>query len=156
MASSQLFGDAALRVDPGGANDTTHQLAVPLQQVRPAYRYGFRGISEPHDLSSRGVVTVGGVYLVVGVIDYEDEPQSLIDILRLAWDGLTLRYIPSQAAATEFHDCFLIAPNPPDLELGGVPFTGDEIWQRLFDEHRLEITLQRTDGGDFNQTPSVF
>lgn len=156
MATSQIFGDAALRVDPGGANDTTHQLAVPLQRVRPAYRYGFRGVSEPHDLSTRAVVTVGGAYLVVGSIDYEDEPQSLIDVLKLAWDGLTLRYIPSQATAGEFHDTFLIAPEPPALEQTGIPFRGDDVWQRLFDEHTLDITLQRTDGGKFNQTPDIF
>ncbi len=154
MATAQIFGAARITIDPGGGTELIHNLAVPLQRVRPDYWYGHRSVKQSTDGTVRDVVTVGGFYVVWGVIDYEDEPQSLIDVLRRMWDGETGRYTPDTAVPAQFHDAQLLAPEPR-LQ-GGVPFTQDDVWQRLFDEHMLEVALRRVDGGSFDQVPSIF
>jgi hypothetical protein len=148
VASTQFYGDARFTWTDGGAQ--THTLALPLQEVRPAKDL-WRGFAQAVDRSAVEVLEVGaGVYEIVCIINYENDPESLLDMMVAGWRGITLRYIPDYSGApSEYHDCIYIGPDPKTA----IPFGAD---QKVFDEHRVEIRLRRTDGGSFDQTPSLY
>ncbi len=150
MATLQRFKTARFEYPAGQPSPTVHLLAVPLQEVRPAKSI-WVGRSVTLDRKTVEVVEVGtGVDQVIGDIRYDDEPQGVIDLMTAGWRGIELRYIPDFAGApTEFHDCIYMGPDP------GRPVDFD-VFQKVFDEHRITIILQRTDSGSFSQVPNIF
>lgn len=122
----------------------THNLAVPLQEIRPAYRFGGRFERESLSLVNREVWWASVVYEVVAVIRYDDTPQELIDLLIAGAKNITVTYDDSDGNT---YACKMVGlANQLD-----VPF--DEN-QKALDEHRIEIRLRKTDGSAF--TSSIF
>jgi len=137
--ATQRFGTTKFTWTDGGAKE--HTLAVPLQQVRPSARLkkyerdSINGAS--HEVWSFGT----GVYEVVGVIRYDDAPQSLIDLLLAGARGIAVSYYDD----TNTHACYIIGL-PEVIDVG---FDDDQI---PLDEHKIEIRLRKTDGSAFAST----
>lgn len=131
-----LFGTATLSWTEGGAQ--SHTLQVPIQEVRPSYR-ARRYVRESLDYSNREVYTIGsGVYEILGVIRYDNDPQSLIDMLSAGARGLTLTYDDG----TNSYACYLVYDSDeitPDFDVD----------QKAFDELKMEVRLRKTDGTAF-------
>jgi hypothetical protein len=89
-------------------------------------------------------ITVGsGVYLVGGLIRYEDEPEELSAMIQAGQRGIQLDWYPDAVGAPGvFYACRLVAPAP------------GQKWQSARDpqtlrEQQLQITLARVDGSAF-------
>lgn len=138
MASPQLLGTAHFDYTSGGAQ--THNLAVPLQEVRPSIRFGGRWVRESLDLTNREVFETGSAYEIVAVLRFDNEPQSLIDLLAAGAENITLTY--DDGDGNTFNVKMIGLPNVITPEF-------DEN-QKALDEHRMEIRLRKTDGTAFN------
>lgn len=147
MATTQFFGNARFEWTDDGAQ--VHSLAIPLQEIRPAKDL-WSGRAQSADRTAIEIMEVGaGVYEIICIIDYENEAEALLDMMVAGWRGITLKYIPDNGTPAEFHNCVYMGPDPK----GGIPFGAD---QKVFDEHRIEIRLRRTDGASFAQTPDLY
>lgn len=133
-----LLGSATFTWTDGTGQ--THNLRVPLQKVRPAFR-GRRWVRESLDMTVREVWTTGYVYEVVAEIRYEDAPQSLIDLLLAGWRGIAVTYNDGDGNS---YACHLIEPSGDAVDAGW------DDHQVALDEHRVEIRLRKTDGTAFN------
>lgn len=138
MASSQLLGTAHFDYTSGGSQ--THNLAVPLQEVRPVIRYGGRWVRESLDLSNKEEWDTGSVYQVVAVIRFDDQAQSLIDLLKAGAELIDLTY--DDGGGNTYTVNMIGLPNRIVADF-------DEE-QKALDEHRYEVTLEKTDGTAFN------
>ena len=137
--ATQRFGTA--HFDYTDSTAETHSLAVPLQEVRPGYRFGGKWIRESLDLTNREVWWTDVVYEVIAVIRYDDTPQSLIDLLIAGAKNITVTYDDG----TNTHSCKIVGL-PNNLQVG---FDED---QKAVDEHKIEITLRKTDGTAFTSS----
>lgn len=139
---AQLFGRAAI-LWTEALGERTYLLRVPLQKVQHGFRQRVYA-ADSLDYSSREVISVGaGVYELVGRIRYDEDPQTLLDLLKAGGQGLALTYVPDTGEEEEYV-CDLIEPMPDPaalLELGA------DFVATL--EEEVTIRLRRTGGGVF-------
>jgi len=117
----------------------SHDLALPLQGVRPATA-GVALVGETLDRRVREVTTFGSVNEVIGEVRYDDEPESLKDVLNDAAKGHALVYLADQGVLDAGYELDLIEPAFP---IADIPFDAD---QRVFDEHRIMLRLRQPTG----------
>ena len=139
---AKLIGDAEFQwTDPDGGGGQTHAMRVPLTRVRPAYRLR-RYVSESEDMSAREVVTTGKVYEAVGLVRYDDDPASLVNMVRAGARGAVLTYFPDVGAGTP--SITLLLTEPGDKWAAAL----DEF-PAAFREYTAELRFRRTDGSAF-------
>ena len=109
MANTSLYLDGIIKWGTSWAN--SHQLRVPLQQVRPGHRKR-RYVREPLDYSSRDVTSIGsGVYEIVALIRFDTDPDGLLSLLIAGLDGETLRYYPDETGDSgTYWDVVMVEP----------------------------------------------
>jgi hypothetical protein len=122
------------------ASERVHLLAVPLRDVRPASsRATYHAESLDRTVVQR--YTVGdGAHELVGLVRFDDDPQSLLDLLRAGAEGQTLTYYPDVRDPAVKHACTLMAPVGPDLALAV------EQARQGYGNVTTELRLRRTDG----------
>lgn len=121
----------------------SHELRVPLQQVRPAGSL-WRSVSRSMDRKVREVTTVGrGVEEAVGIIRYDDLPQELNDMIRAGVQGFPICLIPDDTDMDAAVEVDLLEPG----EEWALDFDVDQM---SFDEHRQAIRVARLDGGSLS------
>jgi hypothetical protein len=142
VASGPLAGDSELRYTDGGAQ--TYQLRVPLQALMPGMEWPAQWVAGSLDGTVYEHITVGsGIYLVAGLIRYENEPDELQAMVQAGQRGITLNWYPDATGAPgTFYACRLVTPPPG----GKWVATRDPITLR---EAQLQIELARTDGSAF-------
>lgn len=143
MASGNLsFETAQITYTDGGAQ--TYTLRQPLSGVTPGLRWGGQWVAESLDGSVREVLTIAGseIYLIEGMIRYEDQPGDLVAMILAGQKGITLNYYPDTTGQPGvFVACNLVAPAPGREWRASLERTGPVAPR----EKALQITLQRTD-----------
>lgn len=137
---------AALAYAPSSESITehVHQLQVPLRSLRYAADIEVvaqqsldRTVYEVASISS------GGAYDLVGAVRYEQDPQSLIDVLMAGSRGQTLTYYPDIDDPDVNYPCLLMEP------LGKMALAMDSQRGVLGDQE-IEIRLRLTSPGPFD------
>ena len=134
--ATQIFGTTEFTWTDSGAK--THTLAVPIQQVQPAYsirQWTRTSIS----YVNRETWVAGFAYEISGLIRYDDTPQSLIDLLLAGGRGLVVTYDDD----TNQTACYMVAP------VDRVVVAGFDAFQQSEDWHRMAIRLRRTNNAAF-------
>lgn len=137
-----MFGTA--RFTWTDTEEKLHTLNVPLQKVKPAVRLR-RWVRESINFTNREVWYAGdGVYEIVAEIRYDENPQSLVELILAGLKGITITYYDGFSE----HECEMVAPTADEFVAGFDDHQATQDW------HRVEIRLRKTDGSAF--TPSVF
>lgn len=139
-----VYGSAAfVWTDATSETQRVHQLAVPLKTVLPSFRQRVYQ-NDSVDLTVREVITVGaGAYELSGEVAYDDDAQSLLDLLVAGAQGAVLTYIPDTTKSDQSYDCYLIEPTPDKLAL-----VTARDWPQWM-EYGVAIKLRRIDGSAF-------
>lgn len=118
-----------------------HTLNVPLQKVRPSFRVQ-RWVRESINYANREVWAAGdGVHEIVGLVRYDEFPESLVEALAAGVKGTTITYYDG----VEEYDCYLVEPGAVfDLDFDDLQSTED--W------HLVEVRLRKTDGTAFGSS----
>ena len=138
MSSFPRVGTSKFTWTDSGAQ--THDLQIELQKVRPAAKYRTY-VRDSLDFSTREVIDIGGVYEVIGLIRYEDDPQGVLDLILAGIRGLALTYYDHDGVANV--ETMLVSPTSPDVVIDF------DVDQSQFDEHMVEVRLRRTSGAAF-------
>ncbi len=127
-------------------NQQVHVLSTPLRNVvpgfsRPTYR------AESLDRTVIEALTVGsGAHELVGEVRYDDNPESLVEMLRAGAQNITLNYYPDARDATQVIPCKLITPVGPQID------AVLDAQRGSFGDGAVTIRLRRTDQHPFNVT----
>lgn len=140
MATAALAGDARFEY---GAGPTTHLLAVPLKDVRPADPRT-RHVWWSADMTTREVTNVGAaVYEIIATIRMDNEPDALKILL---WNGLNGKELTyrTTSGGTAFPVLLVEVVGKDGVEL-------DPDRDRYgFGEWEATVRLRRVDGTTLN------
>lgn len=142
----RFLGKAAITWSSTDDTNTkrVHQLSVPLRALKAGHTQS--GYSrESLDKSVIETFTVAdGAYELVGMIRYEGNPQSLIDLIKAGSENKTLTYIPNLTDPDTQYDVTLISPrSPADLEL--------DAQRESFGDQQVEVRFRLSDEGPFGE-----
>jgi hypothetical protein len=116
---TQRLGKAALGWSSTGDTMTErlHLLATPLRNTVPAHSRSVY-TAESLDRSVRETLVVGdGMHELIGDAVFDDNPQSLLDVVKAGAEGQTLDYYPDLRDPGVKIPCALIEPSLGELEL---------------------------------------
>lgn len=116
---TQRLGKAALGWSSTGDDMTEriHLLATPLRETVPAHSRSVY-TAESLDRTVRETLVVGeGRHELIGSAVFDDNPQSLLDIVKAGAEGQTLTYYPDLRDPDVKVACALIEPSLGELEL---------------------------------------
>lgn len=144
MATRHLFGNARILWTPPGGSQETFLLGAKLIELEPMDRRA-RWDWWSADMTEREVVVVGsGVRDLVATIRYDDDPDGLKRMLRLALENdLTLTYHET-AGGTGFPVRLVAVVGGSGAD--AVHIIPDRDRWRL-GEYEARVHLRRTDGG---------
>lgn len=146
MATHHRHGTARFEFTPPGGSLEAHLLAAPLLELQPVDR-GSRYAWWSEDLSAHEIVTVGdGVEEFLGTVRFENEPQRLKRMLRLALrTGMTLEYYHSEnATGIPLKLVAVVGAGQNETPLVEDPD------RRAFNEWMARCHFRRVDGGDLS------
>lgn len=120
----------------------TYNLRVPLQRKVPGVRQR-RFVTESFDYSTRLVLPLGNpVWEVAGLIEYESDPDLLLEMLLFGANGGELTYHHGKSGTDYL--CALIEPSTDLIEL-----LVQEDMRPAFLEYQIPIRLRRIEPGTF-------
>lgn len=146
MATRHRKGTARFDFSEPGGSLESHILAVPLLDLQPLERGSlYEWWSE--DLRTSEIVTVGdGVEEFFGTIRFDDQPQALKRMLRLARrSGVTLTYYPDEnATGIPLRLVSVVGAGQDETPIAPDPD------RAAFNEWMARCHFRRVDGGDLS------
>jgi len=127
------------------STDRVHRLSVPLREVQPAFTQQTY-TAESLDKTAIQTYTIGsGAHEFVGTVRFDDDPQSLLDLIAAGAQGTNLTYYPDLADPGAVYTCQLVSPrDASDLGVGQDPERG-----KAFGEGSVTLRLRQTDQSRF-------
>lgn len=142
------FGSAAISwTDPGTGTERVVLVDTPLRFVQPGFSQTVYR-AESLDKTAIGTVSVGsGAFELVGSFLFDDDPQGLLDMVRMGAVNTTLTYVPNLADPDQSYSVKLVSPTDVSS------LTIDLDSQRAtFGEMRVEVRFRQTDQTAFTET----
>lgn len=142
------FGSAAISwTDPGTGTERVVLLDTPLRFAQPGFSQTVYR-AESLDKTAIGTVSVGsGAFELVGSFLFDDDPQGLLDMVRMGAVNTTLTYVPNLADPDQSYSVKLVSPTDVSS------LTIDLDSQRAtFGEMRVEVRFRQTDQAAFTET----
>lgn len=122
------------------APQRVHQLAVPLREAGAAYTQATYRAQSLDRSTVTALQVAGGAHEYVADVRYDDDPQSLVDLLRAGNQSLPLTYYPDVRDPTQAWTMTLISPAGDDVETQLDPQRG------TFGDHTVQLRLRRVVG----------
>lgn len=146
---TQWQGRAAITWAPSTADVETervHRLSVPLRDIQPGFTQQTY-TAESLDKTAIQTYTIGtGAHEFVGTARFDDDPQSLLDLIAAGGQGITLNYFPDLADSNVSFACNLVSPRDTNALVVGI----DPERGKHFGEGSVTLRLRQTDETRFD------